>query len=174
MQIIRKEKVIKFIKDKGVYTAMIMIVCGCVSIPLLFWFSSVIIIGIGPLLSILFGCGLLGLFKWKYLKEHLDMAYNQFAMYAFVGFGMCLLNLILLLNYAISIGEHSQTYTISRKGYYNEVIIQGTSQNRALERNLNRYIIENIDDTSVLTDKVTVTFKTGLLGFDKISNCKFN
>lgn len=102
------------------------------------------------------------------------MAYNQFAMYAFVGFGMCLLNFILLLNYAISISEHSKTYTISRKGYYNEVIIDGTSENRALERNLNTYIIENMDDTSFLTDKVTITFKTGLFGFDKISNCEFN
>lgn len=153
---------------------MIMIVCGCISIPLLFWFASVIVIGIGSIFFIFFGCGLLGLFQWKYVKDHIAMEYNQFAMYAFIGFGMCLLNFILLLNYAISISEHSDTYTISRKGYYNEIIIEGDLQNRALERNLNTYIGEHLNDASFEGNKVTITFETGLFGFDKIRNCEFN
>ncbi|MCE9538704.1 MAG: hypothetical protein K8R85_05755 [Bacteroidetes bacterium] len=169
-----QKKIKKFIRDKGVYAAMIMIVCGCISIPLLFWFTSVIVIGIGSIFFMFFGCGLLGLFQWKYVKDHIEMAYNQFAMYAFIGFGMCLLNFILLLNYSISIAEHSETYTISRKGYYNEIIIGGGVQNRALERNLNTYIGEHMDDASFDVNKVRITFETGLFGFDKISNCEFN
>ncbi|MES2140959.1 MAG: hypothetical protein V4511_14730 [Bacteroidota bacterium] len=169
-----QKKIKKFIRDKGVYVAMLMIVAGCISIPLLFWFASVIVIGIGSIFFIFFGCGLLGLFQWKYVKDHIEMAYNQFAMYAFIGFGMCLLNFILLLNYAIGISEHTETYTISRKGYYNEIIIGGDIQNRALERNLNTYIGEHMDKTSFEVNKVTITFETGLFGFDMIRNCEFN
>ncbi len=171
---ILQKKIKKFIRDKGVYAAMLMIVAGCISIPLLFWFASVIVIGIGSIFIVFFGCGLLGLFQWKYIKDHIEMAYNQFAMYAFIGFGMCLLNFILLLNYAISISEHTDTYTISRKGYYNEIIIGGDVQNRALERNLNTYIGEHMIDASFEVNKVTITFETGLFGFDMIRNCEFN
>lgn len=153
---------------------MLMIVAGCISIPLLFWFASEIVIGIGTIFFIFFGCGLLGLFQWKYIKDHIEMAYNQFAMYAFIGFGMCLLNFILLLNFTIGISEHSETYTISRKGYYNEIIIGGDEQNRALERNLNTYIGEHMDAASFDATKVIITFETGLFGFDMIRNCEFN
>lgn len=102
------------------------------------------------------------------------MAYNHFAMYSFIGFGMCLLNFILFLNYAISISEHTDTYTISRKGYYNEIIIGGDVPNRALERNLNTYIAERMDDALFDVNKVIITFETGLFGFDMIRNCEFN
>lgn len=162
----------RFIRDKGVYIAMIIIVCGLISIPILFWFASVTVIGIGTLFFMLFGSGLLGLFQWKYLKNYLDMTYNQFAMYAFVGFGMCLVNLVLLLNYTISINSHSETYDISRRGYYNEIIIADAAKHNALERNLNTYISEHTDD-AMEAKKVTITFDTGLFGFDRISDCRF-
>lgn len=169
-----QENIKKFIRDKGVYAAMLMIVAGCISIPLLFWFASEIVIGIGTIFFIFFGCGLLGLFQWKYVKDHIEMAYNQFAMYAFIGFGMCLLNFILLLNYTIHIGGHSETYTISRKGYYNEIIIGGKEPNKALERNLNTYIAEHRDAASFEINKVIITFDTGLFGLDMIRKCEFN
>jgi len=152
---------------------MLMIVAGCITIPLLFWFASVIVIGIGSIFFMFFGCGLLGLFQWKYIKDHLEMSYNQFAMYAFIGFGMCLLNFILLLNHSIGINRHSETYTISRKGYYNEVIIGGGIQNKALERNLNTYLSEHMDVASFDLNKVKITFETGLFGFDMIRDCVF-
>ncbi len=165
-------KVQRYIRHKGIYVAMAITVCGFIGIPVLFWFASVTIIGVGTLLILLFGCGALGLLQWNYVKEYLDMAYHQFAMYAFVGFGICFLNLLLLLNYTINIGSYSKTYLITRKGYYNELSVIDNKANSALERNLNTYAQEHMFET-LSAEKVTITFDTGLLGFDKIRECKF-
>ena len=166
------EKFEYFIKNKGVHVAMIMIVCGLISIPILFWFASVTIIGIGTLFFLIFGSGLLGLIQWKYVKNFIDMAYNHFAMYAFVGFGMCLVNFVLLLNYLISVNSHSEIYSISRKGYYNEITIESDLDVTDLERNLNTFISED-PEAAIMAKRVTITFDTGLFGFDMIRACKF-
>lgn len=165
-----------FVRHKGLYVAMAITVCGFIGIPVLFWFASVTVISTGALLIILFSCGLLGLLQWNFVKEYIDMAYHQFAMYAFVGFGITLLNLLLLLNYSTSISSYSQTYTIARKGYYNDIIILGGKPNHALERNLNRYINTYSGEYmfgAASQQKTEVTFDIGLLGFDKIRECKF-
>ncbi len=163
----------KFIQTKGVSVTMIAIVCGLIGIPILFWFASVIVIGIGTLFIMLFCSGLLGLFQWKYVKKEIDMGYNQFAMYAFVGFGMCFVNFILLLNYTIKINSYSETYNFSRNGFYNQIIIEGDKRNISLERNLSTYMSEHADGAASSAKKVTITFDTGLFGFDMISDCKF-
>lgn len=164
----------KFIQTKGVLVAMIAIVCGLIGIPILFWFSSVTVIGVGTLFIMLFVSGLLGLFQWKYVKQDIDMGYNQFAMYAFVGFGMCFVNFILLLNYTFKINSYSETYNFSRNGFYNQIIIPDESRHIALERTLSTYISEHADAAAFSAKKVTITFDTGLFGFDKIRECKFN
>lgn len=167
------ERLKKFIRDKGVYVTMVFIVLGLIGIPLLLWFASVIVIGIGTIFLLFFGSGILGLIQWRYVKNHIDMGYNQFAMYAFVGFGMCLVNFILLLNYTIRISSHSETYAISGTGYYNEITISGDAEYNDLERNLNTYISEHPNDKASEAREVTITFDTGLFGFDMISDCKF-
>jgi len=174
LQRISKEKLKQIIRDKGIYIAMIITVIGLIGIPVLFWFASVIVIGIGTLFFMFFVSGMLGLIQWKYVKEHINMAYHQFAMYAFVGFGICLVNFILLLNYGIKINSHSETYTISREGYNDGILLEGSNEYSALERNFTTYIGEHPDADSFQAEKVTITFNTGLFGFDMISDCKFN
>ena len=162
-----------FVRHKGLYVAMGVTVCGFLGIPLLFWFASVTVVNTGPLLFMLFGCGMLGLLQWNFVREYIDMAYHQFTMYAFVGFGITLLNLLLLLNYTTTIGSYSQTYTVGRKGYYNDIIILDGKPNQALERNLNTYADKHRFNV-ISVQQVEITFDTGLLGFDKIRTCNFN
>jgi Mlc titration factor MtfA (ptsG expression regulator) len=162
-----------FLRHKGLYIAMAVTVCGFIGIPILFWFASVTVIGTGTLLILLFCCGMLGLLQWNYVKEYIDMAYHQFTMYAFVGFGICSLNVLLFLNYIISIGSYTKTFPIARSGYYNEIIIIDEKPHRALERNLNTYAKEHLFET-FSAQEVTVTFDKGLLNFDKILRCEFH
>lgn len=165
-----------FVRHKGLYVAMIATVCGFIGIPVLFWFASVTVISTGTILVMLFGCGMLGLLQWNFVKEYIDMAYHQFAMYAFVGFGITSLNLLLLLNYLTSVNSYSQTYSVARRGYYNEVLITQGKPNHALERNLNNYINNYAQDflfESFTEYQADITFDVGLLGFDKIRECKF-
>lgn len=164
----------QFVRQKGLSVAMAVTVLGFIGIPILFWFASVTVIGTGALLVMLFGCGLLGLLQWNYVKDSIDLAYHQFSMYAFVGFGINLLNLLLLLNYFTAVNSYTQTYTVARRGYYNDIIIVDGKPNQALERNLNTYLSgdgkENLFD-SFSAKKAVITFDTGILGFDKIKDC---
>ncbi len=167
-----KERFRNFIKTKGVYAAMIVIVAGLIGIQLLFWFASVTVINAGTMLVMLFACGAIGLFQWKYVKDYLDIEYRQFAMYAFVGFGICFLNLILLLNFAVRINSYSKTYDFLNGGF-NEIILSNDSQNNALERTLNNYL-KNHPHTESSDKKITINIETGLFGFDIIKDCTFN
>ncbi len=168
------KKLERFIRKKGLYVAMAFIVGGLIGIPILFWFASVIIIGIGTIFILFFCSGMLCLLQWKYVKNHIDMAYNHFAMFAFFGFGTCLVNFILLLNYTIRVHSYSETYSIMREGYYNEIVIAGDAQYIELERNLSTYLSDHPDEAVSLSNKITITFDTGLFGFDMISDCKSN
>jgi hypothetical protein len=161
-----------FIKKKGIYIAIGITVFGLLGIPLLLWLASVIVIGTGAILLLLLGCGSLGLTLWKYVKDDIDMDYRHFAMYAFAGFGMCLLNLILILNYTIRINSYSETFKISRRGGYTQIIHSDNKDYQALERNLDTYIKENLT-ASYPAKKVAITFDTGLFGFDMIRDCNF-
>ncbi len=170
---ITNEKLKHFIREKGIYAAMIITVCGLIGIPILFLLVSSTVIGIGTILIMFFGCGMLGIIQWKYVKDDIDMAYNQFAMYAFAGFGMCLVNLILFINFSIPIKSHTETYTISRAGSYNEIVIADKDENGSIERVLNSYISDHPNDASSSANEITISFKTGLFGLDIISNCTF-
>jgi Mlc titration factor MtfA (ptsG expression regulator)/uncharacterized protein Veg len=163
----------RFVRAKGLYLAMALTVLGFVGIPILFWFAAITVIEMGTLLLLLFFCGTLGLLQWKYVKHHIDMAYHQFAMYAYVGFGITLLNLLFFINYSITINSYSKKYEILRAGYYSQFVIKGDDINRALERNLNSYIKDYIYSDQ-LTRNVTISFDTGLLGFDVVKKCEFN
>lgn len=159
------------IRKKGVYAAMAITVFGFIGIPILFWFSSVTVISVGTLLILLFGCGVLGLLQWNYVKEHIDMAYHQFTMYAFVGFGVSLMNIILLLNYSVTISSYTKTYGLSRKGFYNQITLKGEKRNSPLERVINNYN-EHPED-ALLSKEVSIRFDKGLLGFDIVRECIF-
>lgn len=166
----------KFIRSKGVYIAMIATVLGLfIGIPLLFWLASVTVINLGIIMLLIFGCGALGLIQWKYAREYLDMEYRHFAMYAFSGFGMCLINLILLLNYTIPISTYTQTYTIAQVGYNSsgyEVSLTD-NDNVALEESLSNYFNVHFEEAPALKN-ISITFDKGLFGFDIIRNCEFN
>ena len=162
-----------FIRKNGIYIAIVITVCGLIGVPILIWFASVILIDSGKILMLLLGCGLLGLLFWKYVMDDIDMEYYQFAMFAFAGFGMCLVNLILFLNFTIRIQSYSKTYDISRKGAYSKIIHKGTGDYSALERCFDLYLKEHLN-TSFSAKKVTITFDKGLFGFDMIHECNFN
>ena len=162
-----------FIKKRGIYIAIAITVCGLIGIPILMWFASVIVIDSGIILLLLLCSGMLGLILWKYVRDHIDMEYHHFAMTAFAGFGMCLVNLILLLNFSIRINSHSETYEIARIGYDKQITLAGDADYIALERNLDAYVKEHFID-SYSAKKVTITFDTGLFGLDMIRNCTFS
>jgi Mlc titration factor MtfA (ptsG expression regulator) len=161
-----------FARKNGVTTAIIFTSLGFIGIPILFLFASVTSINTGVLLTLLFLLGLLGLLQWRYVKNHIEMEYHQFTMYAFVGFGICSLNLLLLLNYCTTISYHTQTYPVAREGMYYQLVILNDNDNEGLERVLNNYA-KNQALNLIKTQKVTIVFERGLLGFDKISTCTF-
>jgi hypothetical protein len=163
----------KFIKKNGTSVAIALTICGFIGIPILLWFASVTVIGIGVLFIMLFISGVLGLQQWKYVRHYIHIAYNQFAMYAFVGFGVTFLNFILLLNYCIPIKTHSETYSISKKGFNVHIVFPPTVDYKTIKRNLSSYLDEHVDDL-LSANTVTVKFDTGIFGFDVITGCSFN
>ena len=168
----RNNKVGSFIRKNGVATAIILTSLGFVGIPILFFFASVTSINTSILLTLLFFLGLLGLAQWRFVKNEIDMEYHQFVMYAFVGFGICSLNLLFLLNYCITIKYHTVTYPVAREGVYYQLVILNDDDNEGLERVLNEYIKDH-DISSQKVQNVTIDFEKGILGFDKIKKCTF-
>ncbi len=92
-------------------------------------------------------------------------------MYAFVGFGVSLMNIILLLNYSVTISSYTKTYSLSRKGFYNQITLKGEKRNSPLERVVNNYN-EHPED-ALLAKEVSIRFDKGLLGFDIVRECIF-
>lgn len=170
--IVRKNKVQSFIRKNGVATAIILTSLGFIGIPILFFFASVTSINTSILLTLLFLLGLVGLAQWQFVKNEIDMEYHQFVMYAFVGFGICSLNLLFLLNYSIIIKHHTETYPVAREGLYYQLVILNDDDNEGLERVLNEYIKDH-DISSQKVQNVTIDFEKGILGFDKIKTCTF-
>jgi len=165
-----------FIKTKGIYIAMATTFIGLfLGIPLLTYFWSSTLVSAGTIILMLFLCGALGLLQWRYVKNLLDMEYHQFSMYAFTGFGMCVTNLIFLLNHLILIGTSTQTYDVV--SYSNgtqgiEIILAGDN-NSSLERGVAHFIYENYDRVPV-PETITVTTDRGIFGFEMITYCKVN
>ena len=163
------------VQRNGIYIAMTSTFIGLFAgIPILIWFWSTTVISIGGVFIMLFICGALGLIQWKYVRAHLDMEYHQFAMYAFSGFGMCLINFLFCLNTFIPIKHSTITYEIL--GFQNgkqgiEILLEGEDNSASLERNVMSYMYENFFDTFEDAKKVKVTKSTGLLGFDRIESC---
>jgi hypothetical protein len=168
----------KFIKKNGIYTLMIITTLGLfIGIPSIFWFASTTVISVGSILLMLFVCGGLGLIQWRYIHVYLDMAYHQFTMYAFAGFGMCLLNFIFLLNYNISIGSHSENYFIKsacfNNGSYDVELLNSAGTSAAVESAVGHFIGNNYERMPT-SKNISVTFDRGLFGMDIIHDCKFN
>ncbi len=163
------------IQRNGIYIAMISTFLGLFAgIPLLIWFWSTTVISIGGIFIMLFICGALGLIQWKYVRVYLDMEYHQFSMYAFSGFGMCLINFLFCLNTFIPIKHDVITYEIL--GFENgnqgvEILLKGEGNSASFERNVMNYIYENFKKFED-AEKVTVTKSTGLLGLDRIEKCE--
>lgn len=165
-----------FIRTKGVYVAMACTMLGLFAgIPILIWFSTVIIISVGSIFIMLFILGAIGLLQWKYFRHHIDMEYRHYAMFAFTGFAMFMINIILLLNYTVKISEHSETYKIEWVYNYNnktEISIAGID--KRLQGKVNNFIIEGKKEVPEQSKTVTIVFDKGLFGFDMIGDCKFN
>lgn len=163
------------IRQNGIYIAMTATFIGLFAgIPLLIWFWSTTVISIGTVFLMLFFCGALGMIQWKFMKAHLDMEYHQFAMYSFSGFGMCLINFILCLNYFIPVSSSVQTYEIISFGNGKqgpEITLSGEGHREPFERNVATFLSEHNERFSG-AKKVTVSTKTGLFGFDRVENCE--
>ena len=166
-----------FIKKRGIYIAMGSTFFGLFAgIPLLIWFWSCTVISIGGILILLFLCGVLGLIQWKFVRNHLDMEYHQFSMYAFSGFGMCLINFIFCLNTLIQVNSETKTFNIislqsTSQGL--DVVLAGEGNSRPLERNVGNFISNNfkiIPEGRVLRVKIN----KGLFGFDMVEECAFS
>lgn len=142
-------------------------------IPLLIWFVSVTIVNVGTLMILIFLCGAVGLLQWRYVKDHLELAYHQFAMFSFSGFAMCLLNLLFLLNMIISIHERKETYEVEKfitSDYNGDFAV--SLNDPALARNLKNFIDGHFHE---MPDgkRITIIYNTGLLGFDRICDVRF-
>ncbi|MBL0328219.1 MAG: zinc-dependent peptidase [Bacteroidetes bacterium] len=163
------------IQRNGIYIAMISTFIGLfVGIPLLIWFWSTTVISIGAVFILLFFCGALGLIQWKYVKPYLDMEYHQFSMYAFSGFGMCLINFLFCLNTFIPVKHTTVTYEVVafQNGSHGlEVTLSGEGNSTALERNVINYMIEHFDRYEDAR-RVVVNKTTGLLGMDRVESCQ--
>jgi MtfA peptidase len=170
-----KEILKQFIGNHGIYVAMCTTFIGLfIGIPLLIWFASVTIVNIGTLMILIFICGTLGLIQWKYLRNHLDMEYRHFAMYAFSGFAMCFLNFLLFINLNIPLGQRTETYAVDKFHIrINRGSIDVYMEDDALSRNLSNYLNDHFEDIPE-AKSLTVTYSTGLLGFDSIQGCTFN
>lgn len=164
-----------FIKQKGIYVAMATTFIGLFfGIPMLTYFWSATVISAGTIILLLFLCGVLGLFQWRFVKHHLDMEYHQFSMYAFAGFGMCFLNLIFLLNHMLHVSTSVKTYEVVsfKKGPYGlEILLQGEGSNSSLERGVEDYIEDHYERIPE-AKKVIVTTDRGLFGMEMIEDCR--
>ena len=172
-----KSRFQKFITKRGIYIAMYSTAIGLFGgIPLLVWFTTVTIVTIPTLLLLVFVCFAIGLLPWRYVRDHLEMEYYQFAMYAFSGFGMCFLNFLLFINLNVCIHQKTQTYTSADVAIYQnygnfEVI---AAEDAALSRNLTLFLNEHFHVKDVPpSKKITIVYATGLLGFDTIKDCTF-
>ena len=172
---LQKTKFQRFVKTKGVYVAMASTMLGLFAgIPILIWFSTVIMISVGSIFVMIFIFGAIGLLQWKYFRNNIDMEYRHYAMFSFTGFAMFVINIILLLNFTVRISKHSETYKIGwirQNGFETELIIDGV--NERFEQHVNTYL--NSHSYYFLSDAktVTVVFEKGLFGFDMIGGCKF-
>jgi Mlc titration factor MtfA (ptsG expression regulator) len=160
-----------FIRTKGIYVAMASTFIGLfIGIPLLIWFWSCTVISIGGVLVLLFICGALGLIQWKYVKSHMDMEYHQFSMYSFAGFGMCLINIIFILNSLIHISTSIKAYdviSIASTSQGIEVVLTGEGNSSSLERNVANYIYEHYKRIPDIK-QITMYVNTGLFGMNTI------
>lgn len=163
------------VQRNGIYIAMISTFIGLfVGIPALIWFWSTTVISLGAVFILLFICGALGLIQWKYVRTYLDMEYHQFAMYAFSGFGMCLINFLFCLNTFIPVDHKTITYEIvafqnGSQGL--QVTLAGEGNSISLERNVINYMIEHFEKFED-AKQVTVSKTTGLLGLDRVKKCE--
>jgi hypothetical protein len=145
-----------------------------IGIPTLIWFSTVTIVDIGTLLMLIFACGTLGLVQWKFVKDHLDMEYHHFAMYAFSGFAMCFLNFLLFLNLTFPLSARTETYDLDSfrvRIYRGSIDVE--LEDAALTRNLNTFLNDHFVEVPD-AKQMTVKYATGLLGFDTIEECTFH
>jgi len=167
----------KFIKKKGVYVAMAATFFGLFAgIPLLILFYSNTIVSLGSIMVMFFLCGALGMVQWKFVKDLLDLEYHQFSMYAFSGFGMCMVNFIFFINHTVHINSYSKTYEVIamiNRSDGLEIVLGGDGHDATLERNIAKFILEN-NDRIPDAKKITVVVETGLFGFEMINDCKVN
>ena len=164
----------RFLVKRGILTAMILTMTGLFAgIPLLVWLASVVIINIGTLMLLIFFCGALGLLQWRFVRDHLDLAYHQYATYAFAGFALCVLNLLLLLNMAVTVHERKETYLVEEFiSTDDEGKFATALDDPALARNLEKYLTGHFREWPA-GKKITIVFDTGLLGFDTINDVRF-
>jgi len=162
-----------FLKTKAIYIAMAITVLGLFGgIPSMFFLYSKTLIGFGELLILFSVCAVLGLLQWKYLKNILGIEYINFVMYAFSGFGMCLMSFLLFINYFVIVSSSEQTYTVEQVSvHYGEFdIILSEDVSSETERVISGYATENFQVLGA-NNIIKVELKKGLLGLTTIRKC---
>ena len=145
-------------------------------IPLFLWLTSVTVIDTSAMLFLLFACGSVGLLKWRYAKQKVDMTFSQFAMYAYTGFGICFANLILLINYTISIGSYTDYYQVRSFNIFNsytDLRLYSNTIESGLERCFNHYIDANYEEMPIAT-RAEADFQRGILGLRVVKKMRFH
>lgn len=162
----------RFVRKYGLNVAMGATAIGLFGgIPLMFWFYSVMLVPVGMFFLIIFICGMLGLAQWRLVKDHLDMEYHHFSMFAFSGFGMCLSTFLLFLNLVTSIKTQSVTYdyaTVNLDNTTGKAYVNG-SEYHPLAVNIDSYLEGRSYWFSSDTHTITIQYTTGILGFDRIT-----
>jgi Mlc titration factor MtfA (ptsG expression regulator) len=162
-----------FIRQKGIYIAMVSTFVGLfIGVPLLFWFSSVILLDVGTLLLLIFLCGALGMLQWRFVKGLIDMHYHQFAMYAFSGFGLCLINFLLFLNISFTVSGRTEEYDVDYLQVDESLKVWG-AEGSPFSKNLTYYLQDHFEKLPEEKKSIEIDFRTGVLGFDVIQSCRF-
>jgi hypothetical protein len=106
------------------------------------------------------------------------MHYNQFAMYAFTGFGLILVNVLLFLNLSIHISSHTETYDIRTFSFSSNLEVRvADSETSSFAKNMSHYmqsVYTELPPELEEAKTVTITYDKGLLGFDVISDLEFH
>jgi hypothetical protein len=174
--ITRKDKWVYFFKTEGLNLAMTITLIGLFAgIPTLFWLAGVTVIETHIIILMLIISTLIGMTQWRFVKKYIDLAFYQFVMYAFAGFGMCLLNIILLLNYFIKTSSDIESYNVDKFKFSNkttELTIYSDGFETGIERNLSIYLHEHYESLPTAT-KAIVKFDKGLFGFKSVREVDF-
>lgn len=165
----------KFIRVYGINVAMGATFAGLfIGIPLLIWFTSLMLMPIEDIFLYIFIGGILGLVQWPFVKRKIDMVYHQFAMYAFSGFGMWFTIALLTLNLVTNTGTYEEQINMNFvyvNGNTRDIIVG--DENSPLSKNLHSYFSTSENTYSPDARVMVIQYTKGILGYPRISGVRY-